>query len=239
MRENILTDWIIVRWSIVSAMGISLAAALVAAFFSGNPALFIGLMGFQIPYLYLATAFNAEADQGWLNLRLAANPDRASLVAARYVMMLAVMAASAVLSLVLYMALMAGVTALAPAVGVLADWLDNAEISWGAAVLCAVIASFMSGLSGAISFPFMFKSGLTKATTFAPMALFLIMCFGIYAAQGLFKGSAVADWVSGLLASFGTDGVAYLAAAVFVGVTCVAMAISYVVACRVFARRDI
>ncbi len=234
MKPMFLNDLTIMRWYLVQTYGICVAVGLFMGVAMGSLLTMGACIAAMIPLLTAFSLLSYDELNNWQAYRLAMPLSRNDIVSGRYLCILAVALASALLGL-----------ATSFLVGLIAQLLGPASmiaaLSFESNPPGLVVASTLFGLGASLIMaaaliPPAMKSGMTKGVRFAP---FIIMFVFLAGASLLGDDGVLAPYIPRMLDLFGSSDMGAVAAA---GIMCVAalvlLAISHQATRRLYATRD-
>ena len=234
MKSMFLDDLAIMRWYLVQTYGICVAIGMFMGVGMGSLLTMGACIAGMIPLFTAFSLLSYDELNNWQAYRLAMPLSRSDIVSGRYLCILAVALASALLGF-----------ATSLLVGLIAQLLGPASmlaaLSFENNPLEIVAASTLFGLSASLIMaaaliPPAMKSGMTKGVRFAP---FIIMFIFLAGTSLLGDDGVLMPYIPRMLGLFGSGGMGVVVAA---GVVClialVLLAISHQVTRRLYATRD-
>lgn len=216
------------RWYLIQTYGICVAIGLFMGVAMGGLLPMGACIASMIPLLTAFSLLSYDELNNWQVYRLAMPLSRSDVVSGRYLCILAVALASALLGL-----------ATSLLVGLIAQLLGPASmiaaLSFEGSPPEVVVASTLFGLSASLIPPVM-KSGLTKGVRFAPFIIMFILLAG---ASLLGDDGVLAPYIPRMPGLFGnSEAGAVIAAGIVCAISVLLLAASHQVTRRLYATRD-
>lgn len=234
MKSMFLNDLTIMRWYLIQTYGICVAIGLFMGVAMGSLLTMGTCIASMIPLLTAFSLLSYDELNNWQVYRLAMPLSRSDVVSGRYLCVLAVALASALLGL-----------ATSLLVGLIAQLLGPASmiaaLSFEGSPPEVVVASTLFGLSASLIMaaaliPPVMKSGMTKGVRFAP---FIIMFIFLAGASLLGDDGVLVPYIPRMLGLFGnSEAGAVIAAGIVCAISVLLLAASHQVTRRLYATRD-